>query len=139
MGTNERTLRLMHKIMYGSWETFTQRRFDKFQYTVREGFVGNTVLMKRSALEKVGYWDERIYAADFDLYFRSKKRSAEAGDIKPVHTALGVFNHHFIRVTLHGARPVFKDQSRLIALEEKWGMDVTQSHMRELALERHPL
>jgi GT2 family glycosyltransferase len=134
MGYNERTLRLMHKLMYGNWEKFTQRRFDKFQFAVSEGFVGNTVMMKRSALEKIGFWDERIYGADFDLYFRSKKRSIEVGDLKPVHIALGVFNHHFIRVTLDGARPVFKDQSKLIALEEKWGADATRNYMHGLEL-----
>jgi hypothetical protein len=134
MGNNKRTLRLMHKIMYGNWEAFTKRRFDKFQLTVRGGFVGNTVLMKRSALEKIGFWDERINAADFDLYFRSKKRSLEVGDIKPIQIALGAFNHHFIKVTLKSAPPPFKDQSRLISLEEKWGIPAMQAYKRDLDL-----
>ncbi|MGH7953854.1 MAG: glycosyltransferase family 2 protein [Limisphaerales bacterium] len=134
-GCNERALRLMHKIMYGNWEAFTQRRFEKFQTSIREGFVGNTVVMKRSALEKIGMWDERIYAADFDLYFRSKKRNATAGDLKPVHIVLGVFNHHFIRLTLNSSRPAFKDHANLVKLDEKWGKETAQLYKRSLESE----
>lgn len=134
-GHNERTLRLMHKIMYGNWEKFAQRRFEKFQTAVQEGFVGNTTVMKKNALEKIGLWDERIYAADFDLYFRSKKRSATVGDLKPVHVVLGVFNHHFIRLTLHSSPPKFKDQSNLISLDEKWGKETVAAYMRGLDME----
>jgi hypothetical protein len=74
-------------------------------------------------LDKVGLWDERIQAADWDLYFRSKKRSIEHGDIKPVHVALGVFNHHFIRITLGSniaKEPVFADAANIIPLKDKW-------------------
>ncbi len=135
LGHSETTLRWMHKLMYGNWENFAQKRFERFQSAVMEGFVGNTVIIKKSALEKIGPWDERIYAADFDLYFRSKKRNVEVGDIKPVHVALGVFNHHFIKLTLKSPRPAFKDQARLISLEEKWGEPTAQAYKRHLELE----
>jgi GT2 family glycosyltransferase len=120
-GDQERALRLMHRLMYGNWETFARKRWARFGCTLREGFVGNTVLMKRSAIEKLGAWDERINAADFDLYLRSKVRSMEKGDVKPLHVALGVFNHHFIRMTFRGPRPAYKDQANLMRLDEKWG------------------
>jgi hypothetical protein len=90
---------------------------------VIEGFLGNSVIMKRSALDKVGLWDERLQAADWDLYMRSKKRSLEHHDIKPVHVALGVFNHHFIRITLGSKStrpPVFADAANIIPLKQKW-------------------
>lgn len=134
-GHDERALRLMHKIMYGNWEKFTQRRFERFQTAIGNGFVGNTIVMKKSALGKIGLWDERIYAADFDLYFRSKKRNATAGDIKPVHMVLGVFNHHFIRLTLDSKPPVFKDRANLISLDEKWGKETVAAFMRDLEME----
>ncbi len=48
-------------------------------------------LMQRSALEKIGIWDERLQFADFDLFFRTKERSMQQQDIKPIQLALGVY------------------------------------------------
>lgn len=120
-GRNERQLKWMHRLMYGSWESYCSRRMQRYDGRVGEGFVGNTVVMKRSALEKVGWWDEQIQAADFDLYIRSKRRNLEQGDIKPMHIAWGVFNHHYIRLTVKSKPPEFADKSRMISLDEKWG------------------
>lgn len=119
-GYNYTSLRVMHRIMYGDWEDFSRKRFDRFSDEVMEGFVGSSVIMTRRALDKVGMWDERIQASDWDLCVRSKKRSMEVGDIRPVHIALGVFNHHFIRLTVKAGPPPFKDGDKLIPLEEKW-------------------
>ena len=131
-GYGTRNLQLMHRMMYGNWERSTRDRWAKFGCSVREGFVGSTVVMKRSALEKIGRWDERIYAADFDLYLRSKARSLERGDIRPVHVALGVFNHHYIRMTLRSPRPGFKDQAKLISLHAKWGKEHVAKYIKGL-------
>lgn len=120
-GVSALTLRAMHHWMYrGDWNGFCARRHARFRHQVVEGFVGNTVMMTRSALEKLGPWDEAIQAADFDLYLRSKKRAQEVGDIRPVHIALDTFNHHFIRLTLRANPPPFADADRLVALESKW-------------------
>lgn len=119
-GTRLFSLKLMHKLMYGNWVRFCNERFAQFGTQVTEGFVGNTVLMSRSAIDKVGMWDERIQAADFDLYIRCKKRALEHGDIKPPHIALGIFNHHFIRLTVKAKPPAFADRHKLIRLEEKY-------------------
>ena len=64
------------------WKKINDERFEKFGYRIQEGFVGNTVLMKKSAIEKTGLWDERIQAADFDLYIRSKKRNLSFQEIQ---------------------------------------------------------
>jgi hypothetical protein len=61
-----------------------------------------------------------MQGADFDLYLRSKKRSIEQGDIRPIHIALDTFNHHFIRLTVKAKPPKFSDSNRLIPLESKW-------------------
>lgn len=115
------SLRLMHRWMYqGDWEGFCADRYRRFKLQAAEGFVGNTVMMTRSGLEKLGPWDERIQGADFDLYLRSKKRAREQGDIRPVHIALDTFNHHFIRLTLKARPPQFADAANLIPLESKW-------------------
>lgn len=128
---NPRKYVLMHKFMYGNWEAFCQNRFSKFKYNVVEGFVGNTVLLKKSAIAKIGLWDEQIQAADFDLYVRTKKRSLEVGDIKPCHIALGTFIHHFIRITVHNKPTPFVDSNNLISLEKKWGEEKLKIYLAD--------
>jgi GT2 family glycosyltransferase len=120
VGRNGWQLRLMHRLMYQNWEKFCLQRRTKFAGCVKEGFVGNTVLMRRAAIQKIGLWDDRIQAADFDLYLRTVQRANEFGDIRPVHIALDVFVHHYIRLTLRSKYPGFADADRLMNLEEKW-------------------
>lgn len=119
-GINRFSLKLMHRLMYGNWESFNEQRLRRFGTSVVEGFVGNSVMFTKKALDLIGYWDERIQGADFDLYIRSKKRNIEFGDIKPCHIALGVFNHHYIRITVKSKPPVFTDAGNMIRLEDKW-------------------
>jgi len=131
-GFSKFNLRLMHKLMYGNWEKFTNSRFEKFGLSVKEGFVGNTVMMKRRAIEKIGLWDERIQGADFDLYIRSKKRNLENNDIKPVHMALGVFIHHYIRLTVKSTKAPFADANNLITNEDKWGVEAMKQYCSDI-------
>ena len=119
-GRSETALVLMHRLMYPRWQLFTRQRALDFGLQCKPGFVGNTVMMTRRALALVGVWDERIQAADFDLYLRVQQRHAEHGDIQPVHIALDVFVHHYIRLTEGVSYPPFVDRARLIPLEDKW-------------------
>ena len=130
-GKNEFTFKLMHFLMYGDWEKFSNKRFNKFKSEIIEGFVGNSVIMKRSAIKKIGLWDERLQAADFDLYLRTKKRNLEYGDILPVHTVLGVFHHHFIRITAKSKPVKFADAENIISLDQKWG-DEKEKYLGEI-------
>ncbi len=125
-------LKLMHRLMYGNWERFANKRFEKFGLAVKEGFVGNTVMMRREALAKIGLWDERIQGADFDLYIRSKKRNIEHNDIKPVHMALGVFIHHYIRLTSKSTRAPFADKDNIISNEDKWSLETMREYCRDI-------
>ena len=120
LGRNETALALMHKLMYPRWSQFTQQRARDFALQRKPGFVGNTVMMTRRALALIGHWDERIQAADFDLYMRVQARHLSHGDIQPVHIALDVFVHHYIRLTEGVRYPPFADRDRLIRLEDKW-------------------
>ena len=122
-GKTKFSLELMHRWMYPNWQAFINQRGIDFRYKTIEGFVGNTVMMSRRAIDLIGLWDERIQAADFDLYLRSKVRARDHGDIKPVAIALDVFVHHFIRLTLADGYPPFVDKSRLIGLEDKWSSE----------------
>lgn len=119
-GHNKNTLTLMHRLMYGNWLQFCNHRRSAFKHQIKSGFVGNTVMMHRRAIEKIGLWDERIQAADFDLYLRTLERAQTVGDMKPMHIALDVFVHHFIRITLKAGYPPFADQNNLIGLDQKW-------------------
>jgi len=121
-GFSEKNLLLMFRIMYGDWVKFCKRIFNKNGLNVVEGIVGNNVMMTAGAIEKLGLWDEKMQSADFDLFMRSKKRSLEIADMKPCHIVLGVFIHHFNRMTVkYAVKPKpFADKKNLIALEEKW-------------------
>jgi GT2 family glycosyltransferase len=115
-------LKLMHKLMYGNWKKWTTKRWNTFQADVQEGFSGSCIMMNKSALDKIGLWDERIQAADFDTYMRSKKRYIEYKDILPIHNLLGVYIHHYGKLTLKSKNLTpFTDKDNLIPLKEKWG------------------
>jgi len=122
LGFGKKNLSLMHRLMYGNWSAFCNERFKEFGNNVVEGIVGNNVMMTRKGLDAVGLWDTRIQSADFDLFMRSKKRHLEKGDIKPCHIALGVYIHHYIRMTAkYAVKPVpFADKKNLIQLSDKW-------------------
>lgn len=120
LGTSESQLRLMHRLMYSDWAGFCAEREKRMHRRVLRGFVGNTVMIRRSGLDKVGLWDERVQAADFDLYLRSAVRARDVGDIQPMHIVLDCFVHHYIRLTLKASYPPFADRDQLIALEDKW-------------------
>lgn len=120
LGVGERALKFRHRLMYGHWEKFCAHRRKRFSSELLEGFSGHSIVCSRRAIDLLGLWDERIQAADFDLYMRSKKRHLEQGDIQPIHVVLGVFHHHFERLTLKARPPAFADKDRLIKLEDKW-------------------
>ena len=132
LGHNNFTFKWMFRLMYGNWERFAESRWREFGTSTREGFVGNTVVMKRDVLDKIGRWDERVNAGDFDLYMRTKERFFNCGDVKPSHIALGVFNHHYIRMTLNKTHPKFKDLDNPVSLKEKWGAQKLEKYLKDL-------
>jgi len=123
-GQSYTTLKWMHQWMYhGRWEEFCRERAHRYHGQVAEGFVGHTVLMTRASLEKVGMWDETQQGADYDLYLRTKERSMTVGDIRPLHYALDVFVHHYIRLTSRKRPPPFVDRANLSSIRAKWGAE----------------
>lgn len=118
--TSMGSLKLMHRLMYGNWEKFTKARDQQFHNVVKEGFVGHSVFCTKKAIDLIGLWDEKLQAADFDIYMRSKKRNIEFGDIKPCHIALNIFNHHYIRLTVRSKPVPFADAANIIKFEDKW-------------------
>jgi GT2 family glycosyltransferase len=128
-GARRWTLRLAHRLMYGDFAEFAEQRRKRFGARVKEGFVGAAVVMTRRAVELLGEWDPRVQAGDYDLFLRSKHRSLEQGDIRPCHVALGVFVHHYIRLTLKRRRVEFADRGQLIRIEEKWPPELAARYL----------
>ncbi|GAA4781399.1 glycosyltransferase family 2 protein [Olivibacter ginsenosidimutans] len=124
IGTGYLSLKLMNFLMYGNWERFTEKRYRKFGYQTLEGFSGPCIIMTEEAINKVGLWDERIQEADFDLYFRTKMRKLSNNDIQPVQTALGIYFHHYQRLTLKSKPRPFADAKNIIPLKDKWGKQI---------------
>ncbi len=119
MGVNRISLKLMLFLTYGNFSRFCEARYRKFGNGTVEGYSGSSILMKRSALEKIGQWDERIQQADFELFNRVKTRSLDHRDIQPIQLATGVYFHHYKRLT-NRYKP-FANAADLITLADKWG------------------
>ncbi len=123
-GQSYATLRFMHTWMYrGRWEEFCGERARRYHQQVTEGFVGHTVMLRRSVLEKIGTWDETQQGADWDLFLRTQERANTVGDMRPLHCALDVFVHHYIRLTSKKRPPPFVDRARLSSITAKWGAE----------------
>ena len=123
IGFNYYSLKIMFFLMYNNWELFCKNKFDNNKYKVIEGIVGDNVMMTKNAILKMGLWDEKIQAADWDFFMRSKKRSMTVGDMKPCHVALGVYIHHYGKMTLkYGIKKPrsFADSDNIIELSDKW-------------------
>ncbi len=133
LGINKKTLRWMTSLMYGEWEAYTNNRYEKFKNTCIENFSGSAVGMTRKAFEKVGYWDERIQSADFDLFLRVKERQKNQKDLGPIQLMLGVYLHHFQRLSFKNA-PVapFADAQNIINLEKKWDATFISNSLADL-------
>jgi GT2 family glycosyltransferase len=130
-GIHRFNLKLMLWLMYGNWQRFCEKRYKQYRMNVVEGIVGNNVMMTRKAISILQGWDERIQHADFELFIRLKKRFLEAGDIKPCHIALGVYIHHFIRMTTkYGMKKLpFAKESEFIFLNQKYSeAEIDQFH-----------
>ncbi len=125
-GLSEANLRRMVRWMYGDWERFSEQWRRDHAGQVSEGFIGACVVQTRRAIDLLGPWDERIQAADYDLYLRARKRHMEKGDIRPCHVALDVYIHHFMKLTMKSRRPAFADQANLIPLAQKWGEEAAR-------------
>jgi GT2 family glycosyltransferase len=132
LGAGELALRLSHRLMYGNWNRFVEARWRRFGQRVKEGFVGAAVIMTRRGLELLGAWDPRVQAADFDLFIRSKDRSLTHGDVKPCAIALGVFVHHYIRLTSRRRRRPFVDQDRFVTIDTKWGPELAARYLAHI-------
>ncbi len=113
-------LRRMIRVMYGDWEGFCAevRRF--FSSKLYEGIIGSCVMVRRSLFEKIGLLDERIQAADWDLYYTLRKREKEVGDVHRCMIVGGSYVHHFMRATVRGKPEPYACRHPRLAIDDKW-------------------
>ena len=111
------------RAMYGDWEDFCEEVHRCFSTTMFDGLNGSCVMVRRSTLEKIGLLDERMQAADRDLYYRLRKREDELGDVRRCKIFGGCYVHHFIRATVKGKREPFACTHPRLSIPEKWSTE----------------
>ncbi|MEA3448224.1 MAG: glycosyltransferase [Bacteroidota bacterium] len=121
LGNSKTSLNIMKKFMYGDFNTFAEKRFQKWGYKLIEGYSGSALMTRKTFIDDLGGWDKRIQAADYDLFNRVKKRSLSDKNVMPVQLALGIYFHHYQKLTLKKKYPPFKNKSTMIRLADKWG------------------
>ncbi len=113
-------LRAAIQMMYGDWETFCRRMRGSFSDRLIPGIVGSCVVARRSFMQSIDGWDERVQAADWDLYLRLNKRVDTAGDIRSPMVVCGVYVHHYVQATRRGERAPFTCTHPKLTIQEKW-------------------
>lgn len=125
-----RSLKWMHQIFFlGNFAGFCRRQRRKYAGRIAEGIAGFNVLMTRRGWEKIGEWDERIQAADYDVFLRAKDRAVKQGDVKPFHVLWELYFHHYMRLTFKTDFPPFVNQDKIIMPSVKWTEKVIREYM----------
>jgi len=120
LGASSDGLRRLLLSMYGDWQKFCNTMHEMYYPQTMEGIVGNCVFLKKKVLEKIGFLDEQIQSADWDIYLRIKQRAEEIGDVHRVMTVCWAYVHHFIRTTLKSNPQPFACLHPQRSIEEKW-------------------
>ncbi|HJT22196.1 MAG TPA: glycosyltransferase [Nitrospira sp.] len=113
-------LRAMIRMMYGDWELYCREVHHAFAGRLFEGIVGSCVMIRRETYDKIGRLDERVQAADWDLYYTLRKREAAVGDVRRCMVAGDTFVHHFIRATMKSKREPFACTHERWSIDRKW-------------------
>ncbi len=121
LGNTKFALKLMLKLMYGDLNKFGDARYKKFKDTIADGYSGSVIVLKRKLIDKIGLWDERIQGADYDLYNRIKEYSLKHPETLPLRMALGIYFHHYQRLTVKVKYPPFANLDQMVSIEDKWG------------------
>ncbi|MDZ4758978.1 MAG: glycosyltransferase [Bacteroidota bacterium] len=132
ISVNILSLKWMMKLMYSSYEKYAASLFRKYGFKIKEGFCGFAILTTKTNLNKIEGMDIRVQEADWDLFVKVKKRSIDIGDMKPIQIALGIFVHHFGRLTAKSNFPDFKDRNNLYSFDDKWTEHERKKYLQNL-------
>ena len=119
-GKTDVQLKKKIRAMYGDWERFCGEVYRYFSEIRFDGLNGSCVMAKRTVFEKIGLLDERVQAADSDLYYTLRKREDEIGDVRRSMIFGGCYVHHFMRATATGKREPFVCTHPRLSIDEKW-------------------
>jgi glycosyltransferase involved in cell wall biosynthesis len=114
-------LRVALRTMYGDWPKFCGAVAAAFSDRLVPGIVGSCVVMSRAFAERIGGWDPRVQAADWDLYLRLRQQAEEQGDVAPPAVVGWVYIHHYVQATRRGERAPFTCTHPRLTVQEKWG------------------
>lgn len=114
-------LKWMLKLMYNDLNKYSNERYETWKEQFIEGYSGSALVFKREAFRVLGPWDERIQAGDYDMFNRIKEWSQQEADVLPMQLAMGIYVHHFQRLTIKKYYPEFANKSQMISVNEKWG------------------
>ncbi len=114
-------LRSALAMMYGDWRVFCGKVKAAFAERLVPGIVGSCVVASRPCMERIGGWERRVQAADWELYIRLRQRADEQGDVAPPMIAGWVYVHHYVQATRRGERAPFTCAHPRLTVQEKWG------------------
>jgi glycosyltransferase involved in cell wall biosynthesis len=114
--------------MYGDWEEFCRKRYEDFFPEVVDGINGNCIMAKRELFQKIGRWDEKMQAADWNFYLTLRQREEEMHDVTRVKIVCWAFVHHFIRATQSNKPAPFACNHPRLSTEEKWGEEAIRRY-----------
>jgi hypothetical protein len=110
--------------MYYNWEEFCSSHERINRGKLLDGINGHTVMMSRAAWEKIGCYDEKMLATDWDLYLGTKKREVIDGDIRAPRVVMSAYVHHFMGVTARVTKCVYDGREDTIYdITRKWPIE----------------
>ncbi|MBU6392477.1 MAG: glycosyltransferase [Planctomycetes bacterium] len=119
--TKEKILAVWERMYIPDWEGYCDS-FHKRNKGLVDGINGHTLMMRRSAWQKIGAHDERMLATDWDLYLRAKKRELESRDLRAPKVVCDVYVHHFMQTTARVATKGYdsNDKNTIYDIRDKW-------------------
>ena len=106
--------------MYGDWDEFTARRAKEFSHFLYPGISGFALVARRDLFDRIGPWNTRVTAADFDILLRCVKAQHAGEPVRQPMIAGEVFVHHFVRATTRSVRAPYACTHPTVAIEKAY-------------------
>jgi len=122
--TEMQLLQLMDRL-YGrkGFEHWVKGFIAKNEGHIYPGLTGSALVTTKELWDKLGAWDVRAEAADWNLHILLCKRAEERGDVRPPMIVADAWHHHFARMTFYSQpEPRACDHAHL-RIEELWSAE----------------
>jgi glycosyltransferase involved in cell wall biosynthesis len=106
--------------MYGDWDAFAAQRAKSFSHFMYPGISGFALVARRDLFDRMGPWNQRVTAADFDILLRCVKAQVEGAPVRQPMICGEVFVHHFVRATTRSVRTPYACTHPTVPLEEAY-------------------